>query len=363
MKEILIRLPIRSDAFLNCHVIAPLSFRHELIEEYLPRQWFATPAGPNAPDSSVEILLESAKEFSLPGELRASEAIIEVFPGNNYFRVKDGRSLFLLHETRCHSIHSIFDSAGSAIPNRIELKYLEPDAPKVESLVLRIIRDLLQNRLHEANHFILHAACLCRNGATVALVGDKGAGKSAWMLRLLSQGWGLIANDRVFVSYENMTAIGYPIAAMINPASLQNLPATLKRKLEEGRIIRHDHKTPGYKKIGFTPMELCLSANVPHLENERLTHIIILNSRGDSHSLRQISSTAIVSETLQATFSRNIYYPNDPTYAFDWCTHPAKKRFTSEALTQRLTKAAFCFQLDFNWKDFDGDPTYEMRLP
>ena len=45
----------------------------------------------------------------------------------------------------------------------------------------------------------LHASCAGRDGAGVLLLGPSGAGKSELLLRLLEQGFELVADDRVIV--------------------------------------------------------------------------------------------------------------------------------------------------------------------
>ena len=43
----------------------------------------------------------------------------------------------------------------------------------------------------------IHASCAARNGAGVLLIGPAGSGKSDLMLRLLAQGFEMVADDRV----------------------------------------------------------------------------------------------------------------------------------------------------------------------
>jgi hypothetical protein len=47
---------------------------------------------------------------------------------------------------------------------------------------------------------IVHASCVARRGAGVLLMGGSGSGKSDLALRLIHEGWSLVADDRTVVA-------------------------------------------------------------------------------------------------------------------------------------------------------------------
>jgi HPr kinase/phosphorylase len=55
--------------------------------------------------------------------------------------------------------------------------------------------EALEHKLAAAMN--VHASCAARDGDGVLLLGPPGAGKSDLLLRLLSRGWSLVADDRV----------------------------------------------------------------------------------------------------------------------------------------------------------------------
>jgi HPr kinase/phosphorylase len=52
--------------------------------------------------------------------------------------------------------------------------------------------------MHSQRH--LHGSCVSRNGEAILLIGAPGTGKSDLVLRLLSRGFDLVADDRVIVT-------------------------------------------------------------------------------------------------------------------------------------------------------------------
>ena len=52
---------------------------------------------------------------------------------------------------------------------------------------------------HIASHMHLYASCAAREGCGVLLLGPSGSGKSDLLLRLLGQGFALVADDQVLI--------------------------------------------------------------------------------------------------------------------------------------------------------------------
>jgi hypothetical protein len=61
---------------------------------------------------------------------------------------------------------------------------------------------------------LVHASCAAREGHAVLLLGPPGAGKSDLLLRLLDQGWDLVADDQVRLSPAGPALLAAPPPAL-----------------------------------------------------------------------------------------------------------------------------------------------------
>ncbi|MGW2724890.1 hypothetical protein [Streptomyces sp. NPDC001492] len=82
----------------------------------------------------------------------------------------------------------------------------------------RLARELVRGQLLADGWTVLHASAATQNGDAVLTLGDKGAGKTTTALLLALEGWGLLANDRVFVRAEadgRVRVLPWPSAAAL----------------------------------------------------------------------------------------------------------------------------------------------------
>lgn len=82
----------------------------------------------------------------------------------------------------------------------------------------RLARELVRAQLLADGWTVLHASAAVKDGRTVLTLGDKGAGKTTTALLLARQGWGLLANDRVFARTAadgSVKVLPWPSAAAI----------------------------------------------------------------------------------------------------------------------------------------------------
>jgi hypothetical protein len=82
----------------------------------------------------------------------------------------------------------------------------------------RLGRELVRAQLLADGWTVLHASAAVKDGRTVLTLGGKGAGKTTTALLLARQGWGLLANDRVFARAEQdgtVRVLPWPSAAAI----------------------------------------------------------------------------------------------------------------------------------------------------
>lgn len=82
----------------------------------------------------------------------------------------------------------------------------------------RLARELVRGQLLADGWTVLHASAATLDGEAVLTLGDKGAGKTTAGLLLARGGWGLLANDRVFVRPEpdgRVRVLPWPSAAAL----------------------------------------------------------------------------------------------------------------------------------------------------
>ncbi|MBT2492350.1 hypothetical protein J7E96_28340 [Streptomyces sp. ISL-96] len=92
------------------------------------------------------------------------------------------------------------------------------DETAVATAAARIAREVVRGQLLGNGWQILHSSAVTRpDGPTVLSLGDKGAGKTTVGFLLARAGWGLLANDRVFVRVEEgaVRVLPWPSAAAI----------------------------------------------------------------------------------------------------------------------------------------------------
>lgn len=264
---------------------------------------------------------------------------IEVFPDNFYFRKKLIDKVELIDDLKTHKILSFHKKS------RYEFKLLVDrnfSSERVSSLLLRLIRDVIQNFLHKKGYVALHMSSVSDSkGRVIGFMGNKGAGKTGIMLKLLKQDNHFFANDRVFFSPKTKAIIPFPIAAMVSKESLVDIPESLQIKLDNNETRRKDHFLKGYEKIGFTPREISDAYKCKMFFNGTLDKLYILKT-SPSLCIENISN-----EEILGVFSQNVYSPVDPTYLWNWSV--AEVDESRDICLKKLIKSLNIEKLSFNF--------------
>lgn len=96
----------------------------------------------------------------------------------------------------------------------------------VATAAARLARESVRAQLLRAGWTVLHASAVERAGEVVLVLGSKGAGKTTTALTLTLRGWGLLANDRVFVRPDpsgGVRVLPWPAAAALGLGLLDAL--------------------------------------------------------------------------------------------------------------------------------------------
>lgn len=130
------------------------------------------------------------------------------------------RTLVSRHDSRhdgvTHAVQPDERLAYQADRHRLTIVGEQPQPVAVAAA--RLARELVRAQLLADGWTVLHASAAVKNGRAVLTLGDKGAGKTTTALLLARQGWGLLANDRVFARTEadgTVKVLPWPSAAAI----------------------------------------------------------------------------------------------------------------------------------------------------
>jgi hypothetical protein len=283
-----------------------------------------------------------------------SSACCEVFPGVQVTIRNDSLRRIVAHNEDQFLFIVEYNSQNDTLPSSLAIMVPEENATiSAESLVLRVYRDVLRHVLRRAGFVLVHASAVAKHQRGLLFLGDKGSGKSAWLLRALSHGWDLLANDRAFVHPESLSLVAFPIAAMLNPASVLHLPHDLRSRISENRIRRHDRKSGLTQKLGLTPRELAESMGVRFLSAASVEQVFVLWQRSAGEAA--VKSAPIPTQPeITSVIARNIYEPTDPTYVFDLFTRNDRTCSLpdDDACRNALTRRSKI--LEFDWPEFDS---------
>ena len=135
-----------------------------------------------------------------------------------------------------------------------------PSAASLRIPLLRIIEDVILNEVQRHGAVVLHASAVVAGGRAMLLVGNKKAGKTTGLCRLLS-GFDVakLANDNVCVSWRNgrLTARGWPAFFKVSVATAaavrelnRDLPSLRRSVLEND-----DALWEVYEKVALYPSQ------------------------------------------------------------------------------------------------------------
>lgn len=212
------------------------------------------------PDDDVENLL--------PGARKANVVYIDRTPS------ADGHARIVL---------GMFDRFTAVLDlhgNDIVVRY-GSQAP-VQTLLDDVLQAALQPVLDSLNGFILHGACMVRDGRALVLMGNSGAGKSTTAFNLIRYGFTGYADDAVLVTPDGDNLVVWPLTRKL---SLRPLSFRLfaKQGIRLGR----------YQKVG-DKYYYAQSTRSPG--GAELAHICFLDLSGES-------ATQIVSLSRERTLA------------------------------------------------------------
>lgn len=126
--------------------------------------------------------------------------------------------------------------------------------------VLRIVEDLFSNEIQRSEGVFLHASGVVANGKAVIAIGNKGAGKTSMLCRLLKNFHVTkLANDNVYlrVQKDGILASGWPAFFKVEVATVSSLSELAVDFPEQHRGILHNNAAlwEVYDKVALYPSQ------------------------------------------------------------------------------------------------------------
>ncbi|MBW4579570.1 MAG: hypothetical protein KME42_08370 [Tildeniella nuda ZEHNDER 1965/U140] len=198
--------------------------------------------------------------------------------------------------------------------NTSEIKIWGPTQDSLRVPVLRIVEDLLSNAIQRREGVIIHASGVVANGQAVIAIGNKGAGKTSILCRLLhSFNVAKLANDNVCIAVrkDHLVARGWPAFFKVEVATVSSLRELAVDFPEEHRAILNnsDALWNVYNKVALYPSQGASRFSAGIEVEAPLGAIILPNfSKDKSPELHQVNVEEVASqlpEYLQGIFNPN----------------------------------------------------------
>jgi hypothetical protein len=219
-----------------------------------------------------------------------------------------------------------FYEVGAA-PRRVRV-LVRPNDLSVRFAIMRIVRELAQERARSNGHLLLHAAALSLGDRTYVIAGPKGAGKTSLLVGSLLAGEGrFVSNDRIVVGIDSEGAVvhGMPTLVSVRHPTLDAYP-DLRRGLErssyhhlhalgEGR----ENPKPWHegRTVDLSPAQLCALLDAPAAARGRLAALLFLRSYspGGAATLGALDRRAAEEHIAGALLGAAAHHPAESFFA------------------------------------------------
>ena len=118
----------------------------------------------------------------------------------------------------------------------------------------RLARDVITGFLRQHGWLTFHAGAVLVENKPLLVVGDQGAGKTSWILAMLAGGANYIANDRVFIKYQNnsLHVLSAPMAIAVGLGTALQYPK-LKAYIKLPTLLTYPAVRFDHQKVCNTP--------------------------------------------------------------------------------------------------------------
>jgi hypothetical protein len=180
-------------------------------------------------------------------------------------------SASVFHDSRREIFYVISDGGA-----RVEIVARER-TPKCRTALMRVVRELVMERVVSAGGILLHASAVAVSGGVVAMCGPRRSGKTSLLMSLLHSGIAsYVANDRCVlrVAEGRATVRGLPTLVSIRSNSLAAFPG-LRDRLRCVRPGLAGTERAERPSFSLSPPEFCeLMGDCPHASGGPLRALV-----------------------------------------------------------------------------------------
>lgn len=175
--------------------------------------------------------------------------------------------------------------------------YIAKNSDETKYVIARVLRSVLMGLARTSGWMLLHASCAKNLSGGVLCVGDKGAGKTAVMLSVLSMpGGGYVSNDRLMIKKVDCDyiAAGLPYSPAIRKSAFISLGICTINSSYIFQTSEH--------KIRFLTRELCDLLNVNACEKVKIGKLYI-PQYGEPVYVKNASKAELITALKRAVIS------------------------------------------------------------
>jgi len=241
---------------------------------------------------------------------------------------------------------------------------------------MRVVRETLLNAvLRDGAALDLHAAAFALGGRAVLIAGDKGSGKTTFLLHAMaSAGADLVANDRVLVEIDDSRAdaTGVPTIVTIRPRTLDLLPflrrhaderpaSLLESELASGGGFPEGESVPT-RDFALAPSQLAARVGRLRVRGGPVACVIfpVVSAEARARECRRLSGTDAV-ERLRRCFygSRAVLRPRTVFESWsDWNARLDDQAAMAELLAARVP----CVECHLGLDAYRSDANWLLTL-
>ena len=304
----------------------------------------------NVRDVAIRIQIEVGSIVEPPF---ASNRIVVAFPGVEYRLGISNYLVYMANAAFGLRIDAEFSSrSGDILPRTIVIRQSNsaPPLPTIESLLMRVMRDILHIWLTAHRWFLVHVSIAAMEENSVAFLGDKGCGKTAWLLKGLNAGWKYVCNDRAYLNPTGDRFLGFPIAAMVSDRSMVHISQELRERIRNGKNLRGQRENAN-EKHAMAPGELAGAYGTSMISCVKVGAIVLLEPEtSDGFTYTKLNRSASVDSII----ARNVFTPKDPTYRLGLLARKPPSAVSRAKGTRVLTSTSRLHALKFSWSWFDS---------
>jgi hypothetical protein len=277
--------------------------------QYLPHQYLNSRL-PFESDIHLVQILHSSLSDSIRVPLHLDLEEIETFPGERYHRSIKCNDTLLVHVSLDHSFIIQYKLQHDLLPKSIEVISKHITDGLLASYIMRIFRDILYSMAINSGYHMMHGGLISISGSTYGIVGEKGAGKTHAILRLLSSRAEYLANDRFLLHPRSKHVVSFPIVIRLSRSGSYTLPTRLMEMVSKRTYYRAKREAASDDKISLTPRELVEAFSSTLALEGTIRSLFALKAFG----IENPESENTESLPLSHFVDQSVFVPCDPTY-------------------------------------------------